>query len=230
MPTAQSKMPEKPGELTRFIDHTLLRQDARESEVLTCCREAKTYHFFSVSVNSVYVPLVSASLSGSGVKTCSVVGFPLGAQLTDAKVAEAILARVAGADEIDMVMAVGALKDGKDQYVLEDIAAVKKACGASLLKVIIETGLLTNDEKRRACTLAKKAKADFVKTSTGFGNGGATVEDVQLMRKVVGPQMGVKASGGIRTYTDAMRMISAGATRLGTSSGVAIVAAKVQHQ
>ena len=215
-----------PKDLASYIDHTVLRPEARRADVTRFCEEAVDYGFFSVCVNPYYVPQVVAALKGSPVKTCCVVGFPLGASPTIVKVQETEWAVAVGAQEIDMVISVGALKDGDTSAVRDDIAAVKRACGSALLKVIIETCLLTDDEKKTACLLAKEAGADFVKTSTGFSSGGATVEDIALMRATVGPDMGVKASGGIRTFNDAVRMIEAGASRVGCSSSIAIVSAQ----
>jgi deoxyribose-phosphate aldolase len=212
-----------PRDLARFIDHTILKPDATAAEIRTLCEEAIEHQFYSVCVNPIFVKLVAGELAGSAVKTCSVVCFPFGATLTAAKAAETQLAVVDGAGEIDMVIAVGLLKAGDYDRVRDDIAEVKRACGSSLLKVIIETCLLTDTEKEIACRLAQEAEADFVKTSTGFGGGGATVKDVALMRRVVGPTMGVKASGGIRTFAQAQAMIFTGATRIGASAGVAMV-------
>ena len=209
-----------------MIDHTILKADATEADVVRLCAEAKEYGFASVCVNSSFVPLVHTQLLGSGVKTCCVVGFPLGAMSTSAKAFEAKQARADGAQEIDMVIHVGALKEGRDNYVLDDIKAVVEAADGALVKVIIETCLLTDAQKVRACELAVRAGARFVKTSTGFGPGGATAHDVALMRKAVGPDIGVKASGGIRTRQDALIMINAGANRIGTSAGVALCGAQ----
>lgn len=210
--------------LAAFIDHTLLKPDATAEQIKKLCMEAAEYKFASVCVNTCYVPLAAQMLAGSGVKTCCVVGFPLGAMTSSAKVEEANEAIENGATEIDMVINVGAVKSGNWDYVNKDIAALVQAVrGKALLKVIIETCLLTDEEKVKVCTLAKMAGADFVKTSTGFSTGGATVEDVKLMRQVVGPDIGVKASGGVRDYKTAMAMINAGATRIGTSSGIVIV-------
>jgi len=211
--------------IARMIDHTLLRPDATRADILTVCREAREFQFASVCTNSFWSPLVANELAGSQVKTCAVVGFPLGAASTEAKVAEAQSALHAGAREIDMVLNIGALKGGEDSTVESDIRAVVQVChrAEALVKVILETALLTDDEKKRACLIAKAAEADFVKTSTGFGPSGATVQDVALMRKTVGPEMGVKASGGIRTREDADKMIRAGATRIGASASVKIV-------
>lgn len=206
-----------------FIDHTLLKMDATENEIKKVCDEAKAHHFFSVCVNSSYVPFVANALKGSEVKTCCVVGFPLGACLTSVKAFEAEKAIEAGANEIDMVINVGFLKSGQKEAVKSDIAAVKKACGDELLKVILETCLLTKEEIVEVCSMCKDLNVEFVKTSTGFSAGGATVEDVRLMRQTVGEKMGVKASGGVRSVETAQAMIEAGANRLGTSSGVAIV-------
>ncbi len=206
-----------------YIDHTILKADAVKEQILQVCSEAREYGFASVCVNSSRVPLCVEALKGSGVKICSVVGFPLGAMIPEAKAFEAAQAIAAGADEIDMVINIGALKDKNKAYVEEDIRFVKKACGDKILKVIIETCLLSEDEKIVACQLAKLAGADFVKTSTGFSTHGATPEDVALMRETVGPEMGVKAAGGVRSLADAEIMIRAGATRLGTSGGAAIV-------
>lgn len=207
---------------TKLFDHTILKADATKTEVIKICEEAKKYNFMSVCVNSYYTKLVAKELQGSDVKTCTVVGFPLGQMSTAAKALETELAVKDGADEIDMVINVGALKDQDYEVVLEDIKAVKKACGQALLKVIIETCLLTEDEKKKACELSKEAGADFVKTSTGFSTGGAKAEDVALMRACVGEEMGVKASGGIRNKETAEEMIKAGASRLGTSATIAI--------
>lgn len=207
---------------TRLFDHTILKADATKEAVLKICCEAKEYHFMSVCVNSYYTSLVAKELAGSDVKVCTVVGFPLGQMSTAAKAAETRLAVADGAQEIDMVINVGALKDKEYEVVLADIKAVKGACGEALLKVIIETCLLTDEEKVKACELSAKAGADFVKTSTGFSTGGATSEDVALMRKTVGEALGVKASGGIRDKETAEKMVAAGASRLGTSATVSI--------
>lgn len=208
------------------IDHTLLRPDATLGQISQLCRDARENGFASVCVNPFYISQVHTLLKGSGIKTCSVVGFPLGASRSPDKMAEATGVLSAGAQEVDMVINVGALKDRNDVIVLHDIAGVSGICHAhgAVLKVIIETGLLTQEEKERACCLCIEAKADFVKTSTGFGPGGATVEDVLLMSSVVKKAgLEVKASGGIRTYADACAMIEAGATRIGTSAGIAIL-------
>ncbi|MDJ0389993.1 deoxyribose-phosphate aldolase [Roseomonas sp. E05] len=212
-----------PAELAPLIDHTLLKPEATVAEVLRYCEEARRFRFCSVCVNPVHVARVAEALRGSGVKTCSVVGFPLGATTPGDKAAETANAVRNGADEIDMVVNIGALREGRLDAVREDIAAVRAACAGKVLKVIIETCLLDDDQKRAACRLAAEAGADFVKTSTGFSTGGATVADVALMRGVVGAALGVKASGGIRTLETAQAMIAAGATRIGASSGVALV-------
>ena len=211
-------------ELAKHIDHTLLRTDAQRADVAKLVEEAKAYHFASVCVSPIWVSSVSEALRDTGVKTCTVIGFPQGATPSAVKAFETKQAIADGADEVDMVIAVGKLKDGDDAYVKSDIEAVVRAArGKALTKVIIETCLLTDEEKRRACLLAKEAGADFVKTSTGFAAGGATAADVRLMRESVGESMGVKAAGGIRSRADAEAMLAAGATRLGTSSGVKIV-------
>ncbi|MBR0082145.1 MAG: deoxyribose-phosphate aldolase [Clostridia bacterium] len=210
--------------LAKYIDHTLLKADATEEAILRVCEEAKHYGTASVCVNTARIPLAAKALEGSGVKACCVVGFPLGAMLPAAKAAEAAFAIEAGADEVDMVINIGKAKDGDWDYVQKDIEAVEAVCkGKALLKVIIETCLLTDDEKVKACLAAKAAGADFVKTSTGFSTGGATVADIALMRKTVGPDMGVKASGGVRTREAAEAMIAAGATRIGASSSKGIL-------
>ena len=212
--------------LAKYIDHTLLKTDAQRADVAKLIEEAKAYHFVSVCVSPIWVSYVSEALRGSGVKTCTVIGFPQGATPSAVKAFETKQAVADGADEVDMVIAVGKLKDGDDAYVKADIEAVVRAArGKALTKVIIETCLLTDEEKRRACLLAKEAGADFVKTSTGFAAGGATAADVKLMRESVGEAVGVKAAGGVRTRADAEAMLAAGATRLGTSSGVKIVEA-----
>ena len=210
-------------ELNKYIDHTLLKPAAKKDEIIKLCNEAKDYHFASVCVNPTYVPLASKLLKGSDVKVCTVIGFPLGANLLATKISETKQALVEGADEIDMVINIGRLKDKDDEYVEKEIAELKHVCKKNILKVIIETCLLTDEEKVRACTLAKKAGADYVKTSTGFSTGGATVDDIKLMRKTVGKEMGVKASGGVRTKEDALKMIEAGATRIGASSSLEII-------
>src|SRR5271166_5068172 len=218
-------------DIARLIDHTLLRPDATRAEIHKICREALEYKFASVCVNSFWVPLVAGELSGSSVKVCSVIGFPLGAGLTEAKVAETEAALNQGAQEIDMVQNIGALRSLDDDVVKYDIAAVVQTAHreGAIVKVILETAFLTDDQKTKACLLAKAAGADFVKTSTGFGPAGATEHDVALMRRAVGPNLGVKASGGIRTLEDAMKMIAAGATRIGASASVKIVEAVAAH-
>lgn len=208
---------------TKLFDHTILKADATKEDVKKVCEEAMAYSFCSVCVNSYYVPYVAELLHGSDVKICTVVGFPLGAMSTRAKALEAKIAVMDGADEVDMVINIGALKDKDYDVVLEDIKAVKEACGNALLKVIIETCLLTDEEKIKACELSKEANADFVKTSTGFSTAGAKVEDIKLMRETVGNDMGVKASGGIHDKEFANALVEAGASRLGTSATIKIV-------
>lgn len=210
-------------EIAKMIDHTLLKADAKKEEIEKLCGEAKEHHFASVCVNPTWVSLSSSLLKGTDVKVCTVIGFPLGANTPEVKAFEAQNAISNGATEVDMVINIGALKDGNDQEVKRDIQAVVEASKGVLVKVIIETCLLTEDEKIRACKLAVEAGADYVKTSTGFSTGGATVEDVALMRKTVGPDVGVKASGGVRNAEGAKAVIEAGATRIGASSGIAIV-------
>lgn len=209
--------------INRYIDHTLLKADASRDDIVRVCNEAKAYNTASVCVNSCYAPLVHAELAGSGVLTCCVVGFPLGAMDTVAKVTETAVAVAAGADEVDMVVNIGFIKSGDWNAVERDIAAVVEAAKPARVKVIIETCLLTDAEKVRACEAAKRAGAAFVKTSTGFSTGGATAADIALMRKTVGPDMGVKASGGVRTREQAEAMIAAGANRIGASATKAIV-------
>lgn len=211
--------------LAALIDHTLLKPEATPAQIEALCREAAEHHFASVCVNPAYVPLCVALLQGTPVAVCTVIGFPLGATTTAAKAFEAAEAAEAGARELDMVIAIGRLKAAAYADVAADIAAVVAAGHArgALVKVIIETALLTDEEKVAACLLAARAGADFVKTSTGFAGGGATTADVTLMRRVVGPAIGVKASGGIRTLADARAMLAAGADRIGASAGVAIV-------
>ncbi|MFH5184304.1 deoxyribose-phosphate aldolase [Paenibacillus sp. TAB 01] len=210
--------------LAGMIDHTLLRADASKAEITKLTEEAKKYSFASVCVNPTWVAYAAEQLSGTEVKVCTVIGFPLGATTSAVKAFEAKDAIANGATEVDMVINIGALKDGNAELVEKDIrAVVEAAAGKALVKVIIETSLLTDDEKVLASKLAVKAGADFVKTSTGFSTGGATPEDVALMRKTVGEQTGVKASGGVRSLEDMKRMIEAGATRIGASSGVKIM-------
>ena len=211
--------------IASMIDHTLLKPEATPAQVEKLCAEAAEYHFASVCVNPVYIPLAARLLDGTGVKVCCVVGFPLGAIATEQKAAEAASCAAMGAEELDMVIHVGAAKAGDWALVQRDIEGVVKAAAGHTVKVIIETCLLTDEEKVKACEAAKAAGADFVKTSTGFSTGGATTHDIALMRKTVGPEMGVKASGGIRDYETAMAMIEAGANRIGASAGIAIVAA-----
>ena len=208
----------------KLIDHTLLKQDATPEQIVNLCVEAKQFDFMSVCVNPAYVPLAAECLKDSDVKVCTVIGFPLGMNLTKTKVEEAILAVKEGAQEVDMVINVGMLKAGHDLYVREEIKEIKQAVGSKIiLKVIIESCLLNDEQIVRACKAAKEAGADFVKTSTGFSTGGATVEAVRLMRKTVGPDMGVKASGGVRTHEDLLAMVEAGANRIGTSNGTKII-------
>ena len=210
--------------LASMIDHTMLKPAAAAEKIVKICREAREYKFASVCVRSSYASLVTETLDGSGVKTCCVIGFPLGAASTRSKIEETRDAVANGANEVDMVINIGALKSGNWDFVKKDVEAVVSAAkGKALVKVIIETCLLTDEEKVKACTVSKIAGADFVKTSTGFSTGGAKVEDVKLMRQVVGPGIGVKASGGVRDYKTAMAMVNAGANRIGTSSGIAIV-------
>lgn len=213
-----------PKDLAKYIDHTLLKPEATIDQVTSLCDEAATHHFYSVCVNSTWVEHCARRLGGTGVKVCAVVGFPLGAMDSRAKAFEARTAISNGATEIDMVVNVGALKAKDLKATREDMLAVRRACRVGIvLKVIIETCLLTDEEKVLVCQIAKDIGADFVKTSTGFNKGGATVDDIVLMRRTVGPKMGVKASGGVRSFEDAVKMIEAGATRLGTSSGVLLV-------
>ena len=216
------------AQLAKYLDHTMLRPEAPLEAFDKLCAEALQYGFFSVCVNSCRVAYVARKLRGTGVKVCSVIGFPLGAMSSRAKAFEGHGALEDGASELDMVLNIGALKSRDLKYVEEDIRAVRRAShGTTLLKVIIETALLSQEEKVLACELAKKAGADFVKTCTGFGGGEATPEDIALMRRTVGPGMGVKASGGVRSIEKAMLLIGAGATRLGAVAGVAIVTGAV---
>ena len=209
--------------IEKRIDHTMLKADAKKEVIEKYCEEAKQYGFASVCVNSCHVPFVAEKLKGSGVKTCCVVGFPLGAMLTKAKAFEASESVRAGAEEVDMVLNIGAIKDRDYDMVSADIKAVVEASKPAIVKVIIETCLLSNEEKRKACELAVKSGAAFVKTSTGFSTGGATVEDVVLMKAVVKESAYVKASGGIRTPQEAQAMLEAGADRIGASNGVALL-------
>jgi deoxyribose-phosphate aldolase len=210
-------------ELAQMIDHTLLKPESKTEDILRICQEAKQFGFATVVVNPTHVSLAAETLKNSDVKVCTVIGFPLGATTTEVKKFEAKNALENGADELDMVINIGALKSAEFDRVLQDITGVVKVAKGNTVKVIIETCYLTEEEKVKACQLAKEAGAQFVKTSTGFGPGGATLEDVKLMRKTVGTDMGVKAAGGIRTNEDALRMIQAGATRLGASAGINII-------
>ena len=218
-------------ELAKMIDHTILKANATQSDIEKLCDEAKKYNFASVCVNPYWVPLASDLLKNSTVKVCTVIGFPLGATSSESKASETEIAILQGADEVDMVINVGAMKNNQTDIVENDILSVVNSARKTgktqnkniIVKVILETCYLTKDEIKKACICAKNAGADFVKTSTGFGTGGATVEDVALMKKTVGETMQVKASGGIRDYETAIKMIEAGASRLGTSSGISIV-------
>ncbi|SEI70883.1 deoxyribose-phosphate aldolase [Arthrobacter sp. yr096] len=214
-----------PANIASYIDHTLLKPEASEADVLKVCAEAVEYKFKSVCVNPIWVKTVTKALKGSGVLTCSVIGFPLGATPSDVKAFEARGAVLDGADEIDMVINMAAARANDKGALVDDIKAVADTVhtGEAILKVIIETSMLSDEQKVIACEAAVEAGADFVKTSTGFNGGGATVEDIALMRKTVGPDLGVKASGGVRSLADAQAMIAAGATRIGASSGIAIV-------
>lgn len=209
--------------LASYIDHTLLKPIATVDDIIRLCEEAAQHKFAAVCVNPVYVDLAAHHLAGTGVKTATVIGFPLGATFTAAKVAEAKEAVLRKADELDMVLHIGAAKAGMWEVVTEDIRQVVAAADDAIVKVIVETGLLTDEEKRRACQAVIDGGAHFVKTSTGFGPGGATEEDIRLFKQVVGDKIGIKASGGIRTREQALVMIAAGATRLGTSAGITIV-------
>ena len=211
-------------ELNRMIDHTILKPEATEAAVQKIIDEAKEYNFFSVCINPCWVAFASEQLADTDVAVCTVIGFPLGAHTPEVKAYEAADAIKNGANEVDMVINIGALKSQQYDYVRQDIQGVVDAAkGKALVKVIIETALLTDEEKVKACELAKEAGADFVKTSTGFSTGGAKVADIRLMRETVGPDMGVKASGGVHNAEEALAMIEAGATRIGASTGVAIV-------
>ena len=225
--SASEKLTRIDPSIAALIDHTILKADATRADVLKVCHEARQYNFASVCVNPFWVPLVRAELAGTPVKVCTVVGFPLGATSTESKAAEAAIAVRDGAQEVDMVINVGALKSGDQDAVKADIAAVAKAAhaGGAILKVILETSLLSDTEKAIACVLAKAAGAEFVKTSTGFSTAGATAHDIALMRQAVGPEMGIKASGGIRSLQDLQAMTAAGATRIGASASVKIVEA-----
>lgn len=226
MSEQQENLESRGRAVAQMIDHTLLKPDAARAQIETLCTEARTYHFASVCVNPVYVSLCANLLrEADDVAVCTVIGFPLGATLPAVKAFEAERAIAAGATEVDMVLQVGALKSGDHDLVRRDIAAVVDAAHThgAICKVILETALLTDEEKSLACQIAQQAGADFVKTSTGFGPGGATVDDIALMRQTVGPVMGVKASGGVRSYADFTAMVEAGATRIGASAGVQIV-------
>lgn len=212
--------------LAKYIDHTLLKPQAAKQDIQTLCQEARQYGFFSVCVNPYWVSFCKEQLKGSDVKVCTVIGFPLGANTTEIKVLEAKDALKNGADELDMVVNLGAVKSGDWSLVLSDIQAVRNAAENFTLKVIIETSVLTEEEKVKLCQLCTQAGADFVKTSTGFTGGGATEEDVKLMRAHVAPTMQVKASGGVRTREDFDKMVAAGATRIGASAGVKIIEGK----
>jgi deoxyribose-phosphate aldolase len=213
------------ADLAAMIDHTLLKPEAGEDQVRVLAAEAVEFGFAAVCVNPIWTPLCAELLAGTQVKTCTVIGFPLGATLPSIKVYEVESVAELGADEVDMVLAVGRLRDGDIHHVYRDIAEVADAAHQHdlILKVILETGLLTDEQKIAACVIAQQAGADFVKTATGFSGGGATVADIALMRRVVGPRMGVKAAGGVRTAADALRMVAAGANRIGTSGGVHIM-------
>lgn len=211
-------------ELNRLIDHTVLKPDATDDDVRRLCAEAREYDFFSAVVNTHFVPLVAEEVAGSRVKVCSIAGFPLGAVDSEVKAFEARRAVERGADEIDMVINVGAIKAGDWDFVRRDISLVKKGCGEALLKVIIEAALLTDEEKAAACRAVVEGGAQFAKSSTGFGPPGANPHDIRLMRETVGPDFGVKASAGIRTAASALELVEAGANRIGTSSGVQIMA------
>ena len=208
---------------SKYIDHTLLKADATKEQILRLCREAADYDFMSVCINPCWIPDAKDALKGSDVKVCTVIGFPLGAMTTEAKVFEAKNAVDCGADEVDMVVNIGRVKDHDEAYVTEEIRRIKEAIGDHILKVIIETCLLTDEEKVFACLCAKNAGADFVKTSTGFSTAGATAADVALMKKTVGDGVKVKAAGGVRTKEDMDEMIEAGAERIGTSKGISLM-------
>lgn len=210
-------------EYNKLIDNTNLKPDALDSDIIALCEESKKHHFMSVCINPAFIKLAKKCLAGSDVLVCTVIGFPLGSMTTEAKVFEATDALNKGADEVDMVINISRLKAHDDEYVLNEIREIKKACGNHTLKVIIETCLLTDEEKVRACQLASKAGANFVKTSTGFSKWGAKVEDVKLMRETVGDKLGVKASGGVRTHEEMLAMVEAGANRIGTSSGAKLM-------
>jgi len=210
-------------DIAKYIDHTSLKSVATTADIIKLCNEAKEFGFASVCVNSCYVPLCVRELAGSSVKVCAVIGFPLGAMSSEAKAFETVQAFKDGADEFDMVINVGALKEGRFDYVLSDIKTVVQAAGGRTVKLIIETGLLTDEEKVKACQLGTQAGVDFVKTCTGFTEGYATPDDIALMKANISANMKVKASGGIKTYEQAMALIEAGASRIGASAGIAIV-------
>lgn len=210
-------------EYNKLIDNTLLKADATKKEILTLCEESKKYNFKSVCINPDFIPTAKEALKGSDVLVCTVIGFPLGSMSTKAKAFEAKDAVEMGADEVDMVLNISALKDKDYKYVLEDIKAVREATKGHTLKVILECCLLTKEEIIEACKICVEAKVDFVKTSTGFSKWGAKVEDVKLMRETVGPEMGVKAAGGVRTHEEMLEMVENGATRIGTSSGAKLM-------
>ena len=212
-----------PAEAANLIDHTILKPDVTRDQIVKHCEEARKYEFASVCVNPGWVKLASEKLKGSSVKVCTVIGFPLGATTTASKAAETKDAVFNGADEIDMVINIGALKAGDNDCVLNDIKAVVDSAQGRIVKVILETSLLSDEEKIRACKLCKQAKAHYVKTSTGFSTGGATLTDIALMRMVVGPDMGVKASGGVRDFAQVRNLVEVGATRIGASASIAIV-------
>ncbi len=213
---------------SKYFDHTILKADATEKEILNLCEEAKKYNFASVCINPCYIKTCVEKLKGTDIDICTVVGFPLGSMTTEAKLFETEQALKDGATEIDMVINIGKLKDKNYDYINNEISSLKKVCGDKVLKVIIETCLLTDDEKIKACELSKEAGADFVKTSTGMSKGGATKEDIALMRKVVGEKLGVKASGGIKDLDTANSMIEAGASRIGCSATVSIIESNIK--
>lgn len=213
----------QPSKIAHYIDHTALTAEKTEQDILKLCDEAIEHQFFSVCINSAYIPLAKKHLEGKNVKICTVVGFPLGANLTVVKAFEAQQAIQLGAEEIDMVINIGWIKSGKWDQVRDDIQTVLQACSGRTLKVILETCLLSKEEIVQACEICRQLNVGFVKTSTGFNKGGATLEDIELMRKTVGNQLGVKASGGIRDTQTALAMINAGATRIGASAGIAII-------
>jgi len=213
-------------QLNQYIDHTILKATASPNDIEQLCAEAVRFKFYAVCVNGCYIKLAKTELKNSKVKIAAVIGFPLGAMSTDSKIAEAVQCVADGADEIDMVINIGLLKAGRADLLEDEIAAIKKAIGKQVLKVIIETCYLTNEEKKMACRAALNANADFVKTSTGFGTGGATIEDVKLMKAEVGGKLKIKASGGIRDLETALEYIELGVSRLGTSSGIELVTSK----